>query len=84
MTPKVLACALLLFSSLPARAEPPLGFYDNQMQNNTPARETWLNRQVMFTWNGGSPAYFTGTAAPRWHMQPLKDWLAARPGRQMV
>jgi hypothetical protein len=82
MVSKLSICLILLFSFW-AKAEPLLGFYDNESQTNTPLREAWLNKPVMLMWNGGSPEFF-GTTAPHWHMQPMVDWLKARPGRQIA
>jgi hypothetical protein len=80
---RILACLAFLLFGFGAKADPLLGFYDNETQTNTPEKEAWLNRPIMFTWNYGTPKFFTG-AAPRWHMQPMVDWLNARPGRQLV
>jgi hypothetical protein len=80
---RILACFTLL-TSFGAKAEPLLGFYDGPPQTNTPARETWLNRPIMFTWAGGSPAFFTGPPLLPLQLQPIVDWLNARPGRKVV
>jgi len=74
----------ILLSSVGAKAAPLLGFYDGPPQANTPAREAWLNRSIMFTWDGGSPLFFGDSPLLPSVMQPLVDWLNARPGRRAV